>query len=125
MPLADPRKILPSEPRSSSIRGKTHNGEVLPSPTFTTELRQSGGNLAVSIPAAVVAEVGGSRVPVVLTLNGIYNYRDTIAVMGELNLVGLSAIHHAGDGCGGLGDPGVAFLPPPRGVCPLHLRSEG
>jgi hypothetical protein len=49
----------------------------------------------------VVAELGGKRVPVVVTLNGGYSYRNTTAVMGGLNLVGLSAEHRAASGFGG------------------------
>jgi hypothetical protein len=70
-------------------------------PTFTTELLQSGNNVGIVIPDAVVAELGGKRVPVVVTLNGGYSYRNTTAVMGGLNLVGLSAEHRAASGFGG------------------------
>ncbi len=61
------------------------------SATFTTELRQSGNNVGIVIPDHVVAELGGKRVPVVVTLNGTYSYPNTTAVMGGLNVVGLSA----------------------------------
>jgi hypothetical protein len=67
-------------------------------PTFTTELLQSGNNVGIVIPDAVVAELGGKRVPVVVTLDGRYSYRNTTAVMGGLNLVGLSAEHRAASG---------------------------
>ena len=67
-------------------------------PTFTTELLQSGNNVGIVIPDAVVAELGGKRVPVVVTLDGGYSYRNTTAVMGGLNLVGLSAEHRAASG---------------------------
>jgi hypothetical protein len=70
-------------------------------PTFTSELLQSGNNVGIVIPDAVVAELGGKRVPVVVTLNGGYSYRNTTAVMGGLNLVGLSAEHRAASGFGG------------------------
>ena len=70
-------------------------------PTFTTELLQSGNNVGIVIPDAVVAELGGKRVPVVVTLNGGYSYRNTTAVMGGLNLVGLSAEHRAASGFAG------------------------
>jgi hypothetical protein len=69
--------------------------------TFTTTLLQSGNNVGIEIPDAVVAELGGKRVPVVITLNGAYTYRNTTAVMGGQNLVGLSAEHRAGSGFGG------------------------
>ena len=67
-------------------------------PTFTTELLQSGNNVGIVIPDAVVAELGGKRVPVVVTIDGGYSYRNTTAVMGGLNLVGLSAEHRAASG---------------------------
>ncbi len=68
------------------------------SPAFTTDLRQEGNNVGIVIPDAVVAELGGKRVPVIITLNGAYRYRSTTAVMGGLNLVGLSAQHRAASG---------------------------
>jgi hypothetical protein len=49
----------------------------------------------------VVAELGGKRVPVIVTLDGGYSYRNTTAVMGGLNLVGLSAEHRAASGFSG------------------------
>lgn len=70
-------------------------------PTFTTELLQSGNNVGIVIPDEVAAELGGKRVPVVVTLDGGYSYRNTTAVMGGLNLVGLSAEHRAASGFGG------------------------
>jgi hypothetical protein len=69
--------------------------------TFTTELLQSGNNVGIVIPDAVVAELGGKRVPVVITLDGRYTYRNTTAVMGGRNLVGLSADHRAASGFSG------------------------
>jgi hypothetical protein len=69
--------------------------------TFTTTLLQSGNNVGIEIPDAVVAELGGKRVAVVITLNGEYSYRNTTAVMGGQNLVGLSAEHRAASGFGG------------------------
>lgn len=68
---------------------------------FTTELLQSGNNVGIVIPDAVVAELGGKRVPVTITIDGGYTYRSTTAVMGGLNLVGLSAEHRAASGYGG------------------------
>jgi hypothetical protein len=69
--------------------------------TFTTTLLLSGNNVGIEIPDAVVAELGGKRVPVVITLNGEYTYRNTTAVMGGQNLVGLSAEHRAASGLAG------------------------
>jgi Bacteriocin-protection, YdeI or OmpD-Associated/Domain of unknown function (DUF1905) len=70
-------------------------------PRFTTDLLQSGNNVGIVIPDAVMAELGGKRVPVVITLNGEYTYRNTTAVMRGLNLVGLNAEHRAASGFGG------------------------
>jgi len=70
-------------------------------PSFTTQLMQSGNNVGIVIPDAVVAELGGKRVPVIVTLNDGYSYRNTTAVMGGLNLVGLNSEHRAASGFGG------------------------
>ena len=70
-------------------------------PSFTTELLQRGNNVGIVIPDAVVAELGGKRVPVVVIINAEYSYRNTTAVMGGLNLVGLSAAHRAASGFAG------------------------
>ena len=69
--------------------------------TFTTTLLQSGNNVGIEIPDAVVAELGGKRVPVIITLDGEYTYRNTTAVMGGKNLVGVSAEHRAASGVQG------------------------
>ena len=66
--------------------------------TFTTTLLQSGNNVGIEIPDAVVAELGGKRVPVVITMDGGYTYRNTTAVMGGKNLVGVSSEHRAASG---------------------------
>ncbi|MEZ5190017.1 MAG: YdeI/OmpD-associated family protein [Schumannella sp.] len=69
--------------------------------TFTTTLLATGGNnVGIEIPDAVVAELGGKRVPVRITLNGDYTYTSTTAVMRGLNLVGLNAEHRAASGFG-------------------------
>ena len=69
--------------------------------TFTTTLLQLGNNVGIEIPDEVVAELGGKRVPVVVTLDGGYSYRSTTAVMGGKNLVGLNAAHRAASGAAG------------------------
>ncbi|MEO8262250.1 MAG: YdeI/OmpD-associated family protein [Pseudolysinimonas sp.] len=66
--------------------------------TFTTTLLQNGNNVGIEIPDAVVAELGGKRVPVVITIDGTYTYRNTTAVMGGKNLVGVSSEHRAASG---------------------------
>ena len=70
-------------------------------PRFTTELLQTGNNVGIVIPDEVAAELGGRRVPVVITLNGGYSYRNTTAVMGGRTLVGLNAEHRAASGLAG------------------------
>ena len=69
--------------------------------TFTTTLLQNGNNVGIEIPDEVVAELGGKRVPVVVTIDGGYSYRSTTAVMGGRNLVGVSAEHRAASGVTG------------------------
>jgi hypothetical protein len=69
--------------------------------TFTTKLLQLGNNVGIEIPDDVVAELGGKRVPVVITLPGGYSYRSTTAVMGGKNLVGVNAAHRAASGAAG------------------------
>ena len=66
--------------------------------TFTTTLLQNGNNVGIEIPDAVVAELGGKRVPVIITIDGGYTYRNTTAVMGGKNLVGVSSEHRAASG---------------------------
>jgi Bacteriocin-protection, YdeI or OmpD-Associated/Domain of unknown function (DUF1905) len=51
------------------------------------------------VPPEVVASLGaGKRPPVVVTLNGRYTYRNTVAVYGDRYLLGVSAEHRAGAG---------------------------
>ena len=70
-------------------------------PTFTTTLISGGGNTCgIAIPDDVVAELGGKRVPVQITLGGTYTYNNTTAVMGGKNLVGVSSEHRAASGYG-------------------------
>jgi len=66
--------------------------------TFTTTLLTNGNNVGIEIPDDVVAELGGKRVPVIITIDGGYTYRNTTAVMGGKNLVGVSAEHRAASG---------------------------
>jgi hypothetical protein len=44
---------------------------------FTTTLLQMGNNVGIEIPDDVVAELGGKRVPVIITLDGGYTYQNT------------------------------------------------
>lgn len=62
-------------------------------PSFTTVLLASGGNnVGIEVPEEVVASFGrGKRVPVVVTIDGGYSYRNTIASMGGKFLISFNA----------------------------------
>ena len=68
-------------------------------PTFHTTIKQTGKNTAgIQVPPEVVESLGAGKRPAVrVTLNG-YTYRNTIAVMGGLYMLGVSAEHRAGAG---------------------------
>lgn len=61
---------------------------------FHTTLLQAGKTaVGMQVPAEVVEALGaGKRPPVCVTING-YTYRNTIAVMGGVFMVGVSAEH--------------------------------
>jgi hypothetical protein len=63
---------------------------------FRTTLLQSGKSaVGMQVPHEVVEVLGaGKRPPVRVTING-YTYRNTIAVMGGVFMVGVSAEHRA------------------------------
>jgi hypothetical protein len=69
---------------------------------FHTTLLQSGKTATgIVVPDEVVEALGsGKRPPVRVTING-YTYRNTIAVMGDQYMVGVSAEHRAGAGVAG------------------------
>jgi hypothetical protein len=72
------------------------------SATFTTKLLQSGANVGIHVPDEVVASFGvGKRVPVVVTVNGGYSYRNTISSMGGRSLISFNADTRAKTGLGG------------------------
>jgi hypothetical protein len=73
---------------------------------FKTMLQKTGGNTTgFEIPDDVVEGMGGGkRPPVVVTLNGTYSYRNTIAPMGGSFWIGVSAEHRAKSGLQG-GEP--------------------
>ena len=62
-------------------------------PSFRTVLFASGGNnVGIVVPEEVVASFGrGKRVPVVVTIDGGYSYRNTIASMGGQFLISFNA----------------------------------
>lgn len=63
------------------------------SQTFRTDLEATGGNnVGIVVPDDVVAAFGrGKRVPVVVTIDGGYQYRNTIASMGGRFLISFNA----------------------------------
>jgi hypothetical protein len=63
------------------------------SQTFRTTLWAAGGNnVGIVVPEDVVTAFGrGKRVPVVVTIDGGYEYRNTIASMGGRFLVSFNA----------------------------------
>lgn len=69
---------------------------------FHTTIVQSDGNATgIVVPSDIVESLGsGKRPPVTVTING-YSYRNTIAVMGGVYMVGVSAAHRAGAGVAG------------------------
>ena len=69
---------------------------------FRTTLLQADKNATgIQIPDEVVASLGaGKRPPVRVTING-YTYRNTVAVMGGVFMVGVSAEHRKGAGVAG------------------------
>ena len=67
----------------------------------TTLLQGDKTATGIQIPDAVVEALGhGKRPPVTVTING-YAYRNTVAVMGGVYMVGVSAEHRAGAGVKG------------------------
>ena len=69
---------------------------------FGTTIVQSGKTTTgIQVPDEVVAALGSGKRPAVkVTVNG-YSYRSTVASMGGVFMVGLSAEHRAGAGVGG------------------------
>jgi hypothetical protein len=69
---------------------------------FHTTILQGGKTATgIQVPDEVVAALGsGRRPPVRVTING-YTYRSTVAVMGGVSMVGVSAEHRAGAGVAG------------------------
>ena len=69
---------------------------------FRTIIQRDGKTATgIQVPAEVVAGLGSSKRPAVLvTING-YTYRNTIAVMGGVFMVGVSAEHRKGAGVAG------------------------
>ena len=67
----------------------------------TTILRSDKTATGIEVPAEVVEALGAGRRPAVtVTING-FTYRSTIAVMGGVYMVGVSAENRAGAGVAG------------------------
>ncbi|WP_417218182.1 YdeI/OmpD-associated family protein [Arthrobacter sp.] len=62
-------------------------------PTFTTILEPGGGNnVGIVVPEDIVASFGrGKRVPVLVTIDGGYSYRNTISSMGGKYMISFNA----------------------------------
>jgi hypothetical protein len=69
---------------------------------FRTTIKQSGKTATgIQVPEEVVQALGsGKRPAVTVTING-YTYRSTVAVLGGVYMVGVSAEHRAGAGVAG------------------------
>jgi len=69
---------------------------------FHATIEQSGKTATgIRIPDEVVEALGSGKRPAVkVTING-YTYRNTVAVMGGVYMVGVSAEHRAGSGVAG------------------------
>ncbi|WP_024285110.1 YdeI/OmpD-associated family protein [Cellulomonas sp. KRMCY2] len=76
--------------------------EPTPTATFRTTLWASGGNnVGIVVPEDVVLGFGrGKRVPVIVTIDGGYTYRSTIASMGGQLLLSFNAETRAATGRG-------------------------
>lgn len=71
-------------------------------PTFRTVLLQKGNNVGIVVPDEVVLSFGvGKRVPVVVTVDGGYSYRNTISSMGGRFMISFNADTRAKTGRGG------------------------
>ena len=67
----------------------------------TTLLQGDKTATGIQVPDEIVEALGhGKRPPVKVTING-YTYRNTVAVMGGVYMVGVSADHRAGAGVKG------------------------
>ena len=71
-------------------------------PTFRTRLLSVGNNVGIDVPEEVVLSFGvGKRVPVVVTVDGGYSYRNTISSMRGKYLISFNAETRAATGRAG------------------------
>lgn len=67
--------------------------------TFSTTLWATGNNVGIVVPEEVVESFGrGKRVPVVVTIDGDYTYRSTVASMGGQLLISFNSETRAATG---------------------------
>jgi len=67
----------------------------------TTIIAEGKTATGFRVPDSVVEALGsGKRPPVTVTING-YTYRNTVAVLGGVSMIGVSAEHRAGAGVAG------------------------
>jgi hypothetical protein len=86
--------------RPGGLMGMAETSQI-----FCTTLQASGGNnVGIVVPDEIVAGFGrGKRVPVVVTIDGGYRYRNTVSSMGGRSLISFNAEtrqatgHGAGD----------------------------
>jgi hypothetical protein len=77
---------------------------------FRTNLLQVGNNVGIEVPQSVIDELGGGKKPAVtVDVNGSYQYRSTVAVMGGKYLISFNAAHRAASGFGGGDDVEVTL----------------
>ena len=77
---------------------------------FRTTLLQMGNNVGIEVPQHVIDGLGAGKKPAVtVDVNGTYNYRSTIAVMGGKYLISFNAGHRAASGFGGGDDVEVTL----------------
>ena len=86
----------------SSVGSQRLIGMTETSQTFRTTLQAAkGNNVGIVVPEAVVTAFGlGKRVPVVVTIDGGYQYRNTIASMGGQFLISFNAQTRSATGRG-------------------------
>lgn len=72
--------------------------------TFETTVAASGNNTGIVVPDDVIEQLAaGKRPPVLVNVNG-YEYRNTVAVMGDKHMISISAAVRSVTGLKG-GDP--------------------
>jgi len=77
---------------------------------FRTKLLQMGNNVGIEVPQNVIDSLGvGKKPAVTVDVNGSYQYRSTVAIMGDKYLISFNAAHRAASGFGGGDDVEVTL----------------